>query len=110
LGYSRRTKILLAVAIAVLTFCTTLFTVMIERPVNSREEMSQHRTGYPFTFIRQDLSRYEPATFPQRFRFVDPRTSSFALELENFLASWAVFFGIAAGFAWGISRIKRRTS
>ncbi|WP_171088918.1 hypothetical protein [Usitatibacter rugosus] len=101
-------KIVLATGIAALTFVATALTACIDRPVLSQEQMKAHRTGYPFTFIEQNLSRYDPGSFPVNFSFVSPRDSSFKLEFEPFLASWAALFAGAAVVAWGISRIRRR--
>jgi hypothetical protein len=100
-------------AIALLTCAATLATVWVPRPVHSREELRNHWLGYPITFLRQDLGRFDPETFPEYFRFDPPwHSGGFFLDEGRFLASWAIVLGGTITVVWltnaAIRRIRRR--
>lgn len=98
-------KITVAIIVVAATFVATALTACVERPVLSAEQMRAHRTGYPFAFAVQDLSqRYNPLTFPQHFGFSSPGEVPTKLDLEPFLASWAIILGVGALVIWFASR------
>ena len=102
-------KIPAVLGIALLSFVATFATTCIQRPVHSREEMENHWTGYPIAFIRQDIRRYDPQTFPEYFRLDSPlKSPKISLEVERFLASWAIVFAGALACVWGFKAMLRR--
>lgn len=102
-------KIGALITIAALSFVATFATTCIERPVYSREEMKNHWLGYPVPFLRQDIRRYDPETFPQYFRLDSPRSSpTIAIELERLFLSWAIIFGVAWLVTWSCGRALQR--
>ena len=101
-------KIIVASVVILVSLPCTLATTLIQRPVQSREEMANHWTGYPFPFVRQDIRRYNPETFPQYFRLDSPlKSPGIALEVEPFVASWLVILLCVATIGWGVARLFR---
>ena len=103
-------RVIAILTIVVLTFAATLLSACVPRPVHSREELRNHQLGYPITFISQDLSGYDPETFPVDFRFNPPWEHGFSLNVERFLASWAMIFAVVAGCVYSIVWMARRVS
>jgi hypothetical protein len=95
-------RTIVVLGVVVVSFAATIATTFIPRPVHSREEMAEHWLGYPVQFLRQDLRRYDPATFPQYFRLEPPwgESSGFAVEVELFLVSWMLILLTIALLAW----------
>lgn len=84
-------KQLLFLALAlVLTLATLFFPVA----VNSEDELKSADFGWPFSFVNQDFSRYDPDAYPQVFYLGGPWENPTYLMWYGFLFSSLVFFSI----------------
>ena len=84
--------VVLAVIGGVIAAVATLF---IPQEVHSQAELARVPLGWPFKFLVQKLSDYEPSTWPERFRFNAPQDHPLVLfDLDAFVAD-VLIFGVA---------------
>ena len=74
-------------------------TLFIPQEVRSQAELARVPLGWPFKFLVQNLSDYEPSAWPQWFRFDRPQDHPLVLfDLDSFLAD-ALILGLAVSAA-----------
>lgn len=74
-------------------------TLFIPQEVRSQAELARVPLGWPFKFLVQNLSDYEPSTWPQWFSFNGPQGHPLVLfDLDSFLAD-ALILGLAVSAA-----------
>lgn len=69
-----------------------MWTLLIPKTVNNKDDMKAVALGYPVYFIVQDFSMYDPPTFPRKYRFGSPRENQFMILAPNFLVSYFSVF------------------
>lgn len=99
--------------LAGLVICTaigtalSISTLFIPISVPNHQAAKRVEMGWPATFIHQDLSDYEPFSWPQKFRINAPQEHATTVHI-GWLGFDIAFFSILAGtFAFALRRIRR---
>ncbi|MCS7285681.1 MAG: hypothetical protein RMK30_02275 [Anaerolineae bacterium] len=87
-----------------LSICLVAASLWFPATVHDRSEMKSVQYGYPFRFLTQDVSRYDPPGFPWQYRVMSPWENPTKLKPLAFLGSIII---VLASLELAVIAVKR---
>jgi hypothetical protein len=81
-------------------------TLFVPISVPNRMALERVEMGLPFPFVHQNLSRYEPESWPQTFSFNAPQEHATAISFECFGLDVAIFSSLVAAALYVVRRVR----
>ena len=79
-----------------LSFLLLITTLLVPHTVESQSDLEPLHLGWPLHFVAQDMSRYSPIVFPQKFSLGGPWESPIRILWDYLLASYLFIFIVVA--------------
>ena len=90
-----------------LSTCLVVASLWIPTTVHDRSDMKSIQLGYPIRFVIQDVSRYDPPSFPWQYRIVSPWENPTKLKPLALLGSLLIALALLELAAIALKRAKR---